>query len=70
MESPLPLRRSGCYRVSFYRAITPMHVAAYIEKHPGSPQTVKQLSATIEVAQLIIKHRKYKEPENESGLGS
>jgi integrase/recombinase XerD len=24
------------------RLITPMHVAAYIEQHPGSPQTVKQ----------------------------
>src|SRR5262249_8210674 len=24
------------------RLITPMHVAAYIEQHPGSPQTTKQ----------------------------
>ncbi len=28
--------------VNDVRAITPMHVAAYIELHPGSPQTIKQ----------------------------
>jgi integrase/recombinase XerD len=31
------------------RAITPMHVAAYIEKHPGSPQTIKQHLAAIKM---------------------
>jgi len=29
------------------RLITAMHVAAYIEQHPGSPQTVKQHLAAI-----------------------
>jgi hypothetical protein len=29
------------------RAITPMHVAACIEKHPASPQTIKQNLAAI-----------------------
>jgi integrase/recombinase XerD len=31
------------------RLITPMHVAAYIEKHPGSPQTIKQHLAAIKM---------------------
>jgi integrase/recombinase XerD len=31
------------------RAITPMHVAAYIEQHPGSPQTIKQHLAAIKM---------------------
>jgi hypothetical protein len=29
------------------RLITPMHVAVYIEQHPGSPPTVKQHMAAI-----------------------
>src|SRR6516225_1636898 len=31
------------------RLITPMHVAAYIEQHPGSPQTIKQHLAAIKM---------------------
>jgi site-specific recombinase XerD len=31
------------------RLITPMHVAAYIEHHPGSPQTIKQHLAAIKM---------------------
>jgi len=31
------------------RAITPTHVAAYIERHPGSPQTIKQHLAGIKM---------------------
>ena len=31
------------------RFITPMHVAAYIEQHPGSPQTIKQHLAAIKM---------------------
>jgi integrase/recombinase XerD len=31
------------------KAITPMHVAAYIEQHPGSPQTIKQHLAAIKM---------------------
>jgi integrase/recombinase XerD len=31
------------------RAITPMHVAAYIERYPGSPQTIKQHLAAIKM---------------------
>jgi hypothetical protein len=32
------------------RLITPMHVAAYMEQHPGSPQTIKQHLAAIKNA--------------------
>jgi integrase/recombinase XerD len=35
--------------ISDLRAITPMHVAAYIEQHPGAPQTVKQHLAAIKM---------------------
>src|SRR5208337_34522 len=35
--------------VNDIRAITPMHVAAYIEQHPGSPQTIKQHLAAIKM---------------------
>jgi site-specific recombinase XerD len=35
--------------VNDLRLITPMHVAAYIEQHPGSPQTVKQHLAAIKM---------------------
>jgi hypothetical protein len=40
-------------------AITPMHVAAYIEKHPGSPQTIKQHLAAIKMLfdYLVIRLR-------------
>jgi integrase/recombinase XerD len=31
------------------RLITPMHVAAYIEQYPGSPQTIKQHLAAIKM---------------------
>jgi integrase/recombinase XerD len=31
------------------RLITPMHVAAYIEHHPGSPQTINQHLAAIKM---------------------
>jgi integrase/recombinase XerD len=31
------------------RQVTPMHVAAYIEQHPGSPQTIKQHLAAIKM---------------------
>jgi hypothetical protein len=36
-------------RVDDLRLITPMHVAAYIEQHPGSPQTIKQHLAAIKM---------------------
>ena len=35
--------------VTDLRAITPMHVAAYVEQHPGAPQTVKQHLAAIKM---------------------
>jgi hypothetical protein len=35
--------------VNDIRAITPMHVAAYIEQHSGSPQTIKQHLAAIKM---------------------
>jgi hypothetical protein len=36
-----------------------MHVAAYIEQHPGSPQTIKQHLAAIKMLfdYLVIRHR-------------
>jgi len=35
--------------VADLRLITPMHVAAYIEQHPGSPQTIRQHLAAIKM---------------------
>jgi site-specific recombinase XerD len=39
----------GENHVDDIRLITPMHVAAYIEQHPGSPQTIKQHLAAIKM---------------------
>src|ERR1700726_781743 len=46
------------------RLITPMHVAAYIEKHPGSPQTIKQHLAAIKMLfdYLVISQREPDSP--------
>jgi integrase/recombinase XerD len=53
------------------RSITPMLVAAYMEKHPGSPQTIKQHLAAIKMLfdYLVISQREPDSPLFPAAIG-
>jgi hypothetical protein len=49
MESPLPLRKRFAIVFPSTRRLLPCTSRPIIEKHPGSPQTIKQHLATIKM---------------------
>jgi len=56
--TPWSARATACFSPNAerddIRLITPMHVAAYIEQHPGSPQTIKQHLAAIKISRCSL----------------